>query len=757
MRVSFCLRWLLVIALLVLVGCDGKPANNLSAANVTPSAITNTHAASSGAGAAAVLKPDRSDLEQTTARESRAFLGAAEVGSTEDLDASSTYRVNNRLIVLYGDGLTLATVNATRAEIREKGMQRATIAGGLSVDVSAVDASTISQNLAAALPAPSSVQASPTMLSNRDYICFSRYLANKYGLTIAREVYYSKANWCVFNNPTGLDEGALAVQIQRENNDIIECVDPDYIGFPAGYEPRARDPKMDCFFPYGDRTLPAGNGPQYWNNNECYAYFQCNAHRMHPSGCNVSSVASRETAPGLGAAAFYADSGVVMTNPDLPVAPTPAVWPPAAICEPVDPQDNTNHLYWDTTDNPVLPFVDNLVTDPDYRAHGTKVAGVIGARHCPYNYQAGTIPDQRQGIIGMIPYGHVYPFKISQNGIPESSQSWMAEALVRAFAARESARAWTINMSYYMRTDNSTSPALLGRAIFYLFAQDPRFILVTCAGNENEPVMYYDENTQKYIGTFPAAFAQSTSQVISVMAVDHNDARSNWGDKQSNYEDPEYPGTVTISAPGGSSGFNSLSTSSYGSQYGYWEAFNGTSAASPYVCGMVAMLQWYGRDALSADIVKEHLVQTARTTTWGGGALNSDVKPILNCDSAIAWADVTLPVWKSGDPRVVISGPTRIEAHFKPATGLFMENPATATASIEIADSNTYETIGQRTGFGTFDFDPLWNAYRYSVILDPDDFPDVEGDASISVVLGVQGSYFGQAVWSMPLYVHVNQ
>ena len=72
---------------------------------------------------------------------------------------------------------------------------------------------------------------------------------------------------------------------------------------------------------------------------------------------------------------------------------------------------------------------------------------MVGARHSNYD------PAHDGGITGLIPYGRVYPFKITYTGEETSTQAAMAEAIERAFAIREYAHAWVLNMSYGWRTE----------------------------------------------------------------------------------------------------------------------------------------------------------------------------------------------------------------------------------------------------------------------------------------------------------------
>ena len=234
--------------------------------------------------------------------------------------------------------------------------------------------------------------------------------------------------------------------------------------------------------------------------------------------------------------------------------------------------------------------VGNL-TDPN--GHGTHVAGIIGA----------------QGNNGIGVAGVCWSIKLISLRALDSDGQGQTSQLINAINYAQNNYIRILNMSLGSYTYN----AALETAI-----RNYTGLIVAAAGNENENT----DNTPFY----PASFTNILDNVISVGASDANDNRSNWngfqnlwgylGQAQSNYGKT----TVDVFAPG-SDIYSTLKNGSYGNM-------SGTSMATPFVSGVVALIKSINNSFQPSDI--KHIINyTADQITElsdlcvSGGRLNA--------------------------------------------------------------------------------------------------------------------------------------
>jgi subtilisin family serine protease len=198
----------------------------------------------------------------------------------------------------------------------------------------------------------------------------------------------------------------------------------------------------------------------------------------------------------------------------------------------------------------------------DDHSHGTHVAGTIAAE-----------TNNGVGVAGVMWQAQILPLKVL--GSRGSGSADDVAAAIRYAADQE---ADVINMSLGSRSCSQT----IADAVNY--AYDKGVVIVAAAGNSGSSIGY------------PAKHAP----VIAVGATDHNDHKayfSNYGDE------------LDVVAPGVSI-FSTVPNNGY-------DAFSGTSMASPHVAGVVGLLLSQRSD-LSNGQVREILRQSADDLGQGG-------------------------------------------------------------------------------------------------------------------------------------------
>jgi subtilisin family serine protease len=238
------------------------------------------------------------------------------------------------------------------------------------------------------------------------------------------------------------------------------------------------------------------------------------------------------------------DSGIALTHEDI----ASNIWVNDAERLGLPGVDDDGDGYVDDVNG--WDFVDNDANPTDLYGHGTHVAGIAAA-----------VGGNSKGIIGVAPLAKVIPVRVlGSNG--SGSISNVARGI--EYAAKVGAQ--VINLSLGAMNLSGYSVSILQRAVD--FARSLGSIVVAAAGNSNADVNRFS----------PA----NLSGVIAVGATDAYDRRasfSNFGEK------------LFMTAPGVD--ILSLGTKSYhiGKKVtnNYYRA-NGTSMATPFVSGAVALL-----------------------------------------------------------------------------------------------------------------------------------------------------------------------
>lgn len=192
----------------------------------------------------------------------------------------------------------------------------------------------------------------------------------------------------------------------------------------------------------------------------------------------------------------------------------------------------------------------------DRVGHGTHVTGIIAANGI-------------NGVVGVAPNASIYVLK-SINKTGSGKLSWVINAIYYAIEKKVD----IISMSLGMGADNNK----LEKAIKEAVSKD---ILVVCAaGNEGDG----DANDYQY--SYPAAYID----VISVGAVD----------KKAN---PAYFSNANLEVDVVAPGVEILSTFPNNS----YAILSGTSMATPYVTGSLALLKNWSKEEFKRDLTEQEI------------------------------------------------------------------------------------------------------------------------------------------------------
>lgn len=185
--------------------------------------------------------------------------------------------------------------------------------------------------------------------------------------------------------------------------------------------------------------------------------------------------------------------------------------------------------------------------DPGDWSHGTHVAGLIGASS-----------DNHVGVASIGYDVSIIAVKAANNNTPRSISSGYTGI---QWAANNGAD--VINMSWGGNQFSQTNQNIINTI------SNMGIVLIAAAGNDNVSTPHY-----------PSAF----QNVISVASVDYNDTKSDFSN---------FSSTVDVSSPGGvaSPGPAGVLSTTYSSgTYGNYDAYIGTSMASPVVAGLAGLI-----------------------------------------------------------------------------------------------------------------------------------------------------------------------
>lgn len=260
------------------------------------------------------------------------------------------------------------------------------------------------------------------------------------------------------------------------------------------------------------------------------------------------------------------DSGMTLTHEDLAAN----LWVNLDEVQ-GDGVDNDNNGYKD--DIYGYDFVSFLGTgiggDPDpsdCSGHGTKVAGIIGA-----------VGNNNKGIAGINWNVKIMVLRV----LDCAGNAWTAD-IVRAVDYATENGAHISSNSYGSYTYHSSMSNAIDRAM------EAGVLFVAAAGNDGT-----DNDVQPH---YPASYGWGN--IISVLATNQNDERAVYESWASNYGDT----SVDIGAPG----ISILSTSMDGGYVG----ISGTSAATPHVAGVAALI-WGKPVKIWWDQIKDIILDMA--------------------------------------------------------------------------------------------------------------------------------------------------
>ena len=229
-------------------------------------------------------------------------------------------------------------------------------------------------------------------------------------------------------------------------------------------------------------------------------------------------------------------------------------------------------------------------SNPIFIGHGTHVAGIVGA-----------VGNNGMGISGVNWNVKLVPLKITNQDILAPYQGGSSTEVIPAITYAINNSIPIINLSW----------GGLGNDSALLSAINSYYGLFVCsAGNgAGNPPIGYDIGAIK---DYPASWSSAANRIITVGAMNINDAPTTFSNFSSTF--------VNLFAPGE----NILSTANVGGVV-YWD---GTSMAAPFVTGVAALINanypW-----LSASVIKTVIL---RRTTWSqalygkcstGGMLNA--------------------------------------------------------------------------------------------------------------------------------------
>lgn len=281
----------------------------------------------------------------------------------------------------------------------------------------------------------------------------------------------------------------------------------------------------------------------------------------------------------------------------------------------LDPGDRTRVIAGiDTGDDDNDPMDDMPDTGDSYANHGTRIAGVIGAR-----------TDNSQQVAGVMWNCKIMPVKMVRNSgsikIPhlidlDFNETAMPSDVADALDYAVSNGAHVINLSYSFASEGWIEDEVVFQIQLLADAIDNAYqnnvVITASMGNE-----YNEDNTVRY----PAGFSE---QVIAVGATNQDGTRRSSSNTGSHI-DLAAPGTniLTTSRGGG------ITTSS------------GTSFSAPIVAGVAGLIISQGKDRsfdLTNDDVR-HIMELTATDRYEAGFDEQTGYGIVNANNALQLLD----------------------------------------------------------------------------------------------------------------------
>ena len=270
----------------------------------------------------------------------------------------------------------------------------------------------------------------------------------------------------------------------------------------------------------------------------------------------------------------------------------------------------------------ILPGYDEITktagTSTDPNGHGSHVAGTIAA-----------VTGNGVGVSSVAPNAKILPIRV----LGADGSGYMSDAANGIIYAADHG-ANVINMSL----GSSSQVAAVTNAIAY--ARSKGVVVVAAAGNERS-----QGSPTSYPGADPG--------VIAVAATDSTDTVASYSNKGS-YVDVAAPGSNILSTTGG----------------GY-QAWNGTSMASPHVAAIAALLKSYN-SALNPDQIEKAIETSAvdlgpagKDTDYGYGRV--DAAAALAAAGSPTTAPTTAPTSAPVTTKPVTTSPTTAPATKEPS------------------------------------------------------------------------------------------
>lgn len=351
----------------------------------------------------------------------------------------------------------------------------------------------------------------------------------------------------------------------------------------------SRNPNVAFAEPNYKVTIGATAQDTYYNNGLLWGVESSDVPTQYgPTGTTNQYGSGAEEAWGLGytgstgVVVAVLDEGIQITHPDLQAN----IW--TNIKEiPGNGKDDDNNGKIDDVNGWDFYHNDNTVYDVGEDAHGTHVAGTIGA-----------VGNNNIGVAGVNWNVTIIPAKfLGPNG------GYISDAANALYYLTDLKKAQGINLvavnnSWAGGSYSATMQSAINRAA------KNGILFVAAAGNSSAN----NDNTANYPSNYsslkasPTESAASYESVIAVASIKSSGALSTWSSYGAT--------TVDLGAPGEGI-WSTIPTNSY-------QSYDGTSMATPHVTGALALYASYNKTATAAGLRSAILANVKPTTSLSG-------------------------------------------------------------------------------------------------------------------------------------------
>ena len=366
---------------------------------------------------------------------------------------------------------------------------------------------------------------------------------------------------------------------------------------------------------------------------------------------------------GAGVLVAVLDTGVQLDHPDL----AGAIW------------TNPRELPGNGVDDDADGFVDDVHGANMFKSngdidddndHGTHVAGIVAAR-----IGNGT------GGAGIAPEAKVLPVKVLDSGMSGST-----DALARGirYAVDRGAKILSVSVN----TDTATDA--VKNAVRY--AGDRGAVVVAAAGNNGRNI--------DLLPSYPASLTDPA--ILTVGATTSN--LKLWSSSNTGLL------SVDVAAPGGG-----IISTARGSKY---QSRTGTSAATPFVAGTLALLA-SARPDLPMSTLRTTVIETARrqdflSATLGGGNLDAGAA-MHKVLAGRPWRSVTATERSTVRPELKLSGKAKVRTGAR-VTLRWSATGAEAVTSWKVSLDRKVVATVPATAAGVSRRSPRPGSHRWSVV-----------------------------------------